>query len=30
METGLQEFYCNPIDPEYAYNKLVDLDGRSR
>ena len=26
METELQEFYCNQIDPEYAYNKLVGLD----
>ena len=26
METELQMFYCNQIDPEYAYNKLVGLD----
>ena len=30
METELQEFYNNQIDPEYIYNKLVDLEDRSR
>ena len=25
MGTELQEFYSNQIDPEYVYNKLVDL-----
>ena len=30
METELQEFYNNQIDPEYVYNKLVDLEDRSR
>ena len=30
METKLQEFYNNQIDPEYIYNKLVDLEDRSR
>ena len=29
-ETELQEFYNNQIDPEYVYNKLVDLEDRSR
>ena len=30
METKLQEFYNNQIDPEYIYNKLVDLEDSSR
>ena len=30
METELQESYNNQIDPEYVYNKLVDLEDRSR
>ena len=30
METELQEFYNNQIDPEYVYKKLVDLEDRSR
>ena len=30
METELKEFYNNQIDPEYIYNKLVDLEDRSR
>ena len=30
MGTELQEFYSNQIDPEYVYNKLVDLKDRSR
>ena len=30
MERELQEFYNNQIDPEYVYNKLVDLEDRSR
>ena len=30
MEAELQEFYNNQIDPEYVYNKLVDLKDRSR
>ena len=30
METELQEFYNNQIDPDYIYNKLVDLEDRSR
>ena len=30
METELQEFYNNQIDPEYVYNKLIDLKDRSR
>ena len=30
METELQEIYNNQIDPEYIYNKLVDLEDRSR
>ena len=30
METELQEFYNNQIDPEYIYNKLVDLEDSSR
>ena len=30
METELQEFCNNQIDPEYVYNKLVDLEDRSR
>ena len=30
METELQEFYNNQIDPEYVYNKLVDIEDRSR
>ena len=30
METELQEFYNNQIDPEYVYNKLVNLEDRSR
>ena len=30
METELQEFNNNQIDPEYIYNKLVDLEDRSR
>ena len=30
METELQEFNNNQIDPEYVYNKLVDLEDRSR
>ena len=29
MKTELQEFYNNQIDPEYVYNKLVDLEYRS-
>ena len=29
METELQEFYNNQIDPEHVYNKLVDLEYRS-
>ena len=24
METELQEFYNNQIDPEYIYNKVID------
>ena len=30
IETELQEFYNNQIDPEYVYIKLVDLEDRSR
>ena len=30
METELQEFYDNQIDPDYIYNKLVDLEDRCR
>ena len=30
METELQEFHNNQIDPDYIYNKLVDLEDRSR
>ena len=30
MEAELQEFYNNQIDPGYVYNKLVDLEDRSR
>ena len=30
IETELQEFYNNQIDPEYIYIKLVDLEDRSR
>ena len=30
METELQEFYNNQVDPEYVYNKLVELEDRSR
>ena len=30
METELQELYNNQIDPEYVYNKLIDLEDRSR
>ena len=30
METELQEFYNNQIDPEYIYNKLDDLEDSSR
>ena len=30
MEKELQEFYNNQIDPEYIYNKLVDLEDSSR
>ena len=30
METELQGFYNNQIDPEYVYNELVDLEDRSR
>ena len=30
METELQEFYYNQIDPEYVYNKLVELEDRPR
>ena len=30
MGTELQEFYSNQINPEYVYNKLVDLKDRSR
>ena len=31
METeDREEFYNNQIDPEYVYNKLVDLEDRSR
>ena len=26
----LQQFYNNQIDPQYVYNKLVDLEDRSR
>ena len=29
METELQGFYNNQIDPEYVYNELVDLKDRS-
>ena len=29
-ETELQEFYNNQVDPEYIYNKLVDVEDRSR
>ena len=30
MEEELQEFHNNQIDPEYVYNKLVDLEDSSR
>ena len=30
METELQEFYNNQRDPEFVYNKLVDLGDRYR
>ena len=30
MKTKLEEFYSNQIDPEHVYNKLVDLEDRSR
>ena len=30
IETELQEFYNSQIDPEYVYNKLVDVEDRSR
>ena len=30
METELQEFYNYQVDPEYVYNKLVDLEDRSK
>ena len=30
METELQEFYNNQIGPDYVYNKLVNLEDRSR
>ena len=30
METELQEFYNNQVDPEYVHNKLVDLEDRSK
>ena len=30
IDTELQEFYNNQIDPEYVYNNLVDLEDRSR
>ena len=30
MDTELQEFYNNQVDPQYSYNKLVDLEDRSR
>ena len=30
IETELQEFYDSQIDPEYVYNKLVDVEDRSR
>ena len=30
METELPEFYNDQIDPEHVYNKLVDLEDRSR
>ena len=30
MEEELQEFHNNLIDPEYVYNKLVDLEDSSR
>ena len=30
METELQELYNNQKDPEYVYNKLIDLEDRCR
>ena len=30
IETELQEFYNNPIDPKYVYNELLDFEDRSR
>ena len=30
MDAELQEFYNNQVDPQYSYNKLVDLEDRSR
>ena len=30
IDTELQEFYNNQIDPQYVYNNLVDLEDRSR
>ena len=30
METELKEFYNHQTDPEYIYNKLIDLEDRSR
>ena len=30
MDTELKEFYNNQIDPEYVFNKLVDLEDRFR
>ena len=30
MQTEVQDVYTNQIDPEYVYNKLVELEDRSR
>ena len=30
MDTELEEFYKNQIDPEYVCNNLIDLEDRSR
>ena len=30
IETELQEFYNNQIDPKYVYNELLDFEDRSR
>ena len=30
IETELQEYYNNQIDPKYVYNELLDFEDRSR